>query len=89
MPEPYAIALVHDHLPTAVDVLALAQTARARVTATMAVGLAPVVLAALPVAFGLVRPTLAPLAALAATIALAVRDIVAAALPEGGRGDEP
>jgi P-type E1-E2 ATPase len=89
MPEPYAIALVHDHLPTAVDVLALAQTARARVTATMAVGLAPVLLASLPVAFGLTRPTYAPLAALAATIALAVRDLVAAALPEGGRAEEP
>lgn len=89
MPEPHALALVHDHLPTAIDVLALAQTARARVTATMAVGLAPVLLAALPVAFGLTRPTYAPLAAMAATIALAIRDLVAAALPEGGRADEP
>jgi hypothetical protein len=55
----------------------------------MAVGLAPVLLASLPVAFGLTRPTYAPLAALAATIALAVRDLVAAALPEGGRAEEP
>jgi cation transport ATPase len=87
MPEPYAVALAHDQLVTAVDSIALAQAARARVSATMAVGLVPVALAALPVAFGLVRPSYAPLAALAATIALAIRDLVAAAMPEGERGE--
>jgi len=87
-PEPAAIALAHDQLVTAVDVLALAQATRARVSATLSVGLAPVVVAALPVAFGLVRANYAPLAALAATMALGVRDLVAAALPEGGRMEE-
>ena len=84
-PDAPAVSLAHDQLVPAVDVLALAQATRARVSATIAVGLAPVALAALPVAFALIRPTYAPLAALAATIALGVRDLVAAALPEGGR----
>lgn len=85
---PSSIALVHDKLVPAVDVLALAQATRARVGATLVVGLAPVALAALPVAFGLVRPSWAPLAALAATVALGVRELVAAALPEGGHFEE-
>jgi len=83
-----AIALVHDRLVPAVDVLALAQATRARVAATLLVGLTPVALAALPVAFGLVRPAWAPLAAIAATLALAVRELVAAALPEGGHFED-
>ncbi len=83
-----AIALVHDRLVPAVDVLALAQATRARVAATLLVGLSPVALAALPVAFGLVRPAWAPLAAVAATLGLAVRELVAAALPEGGHFDD-
>lgn len=83
-----SVALVHDRLVPAVDVLALAQATRARVGATLVVGLAPVALAALPVAFGLVRPSWAPLAALAATVALGVRELVAAALPEGGHFDD-
>jgi P-type E1-E2 ATPase len=87
-PDRPAIALAHDQLVAAVDVLALAQATRARAAATLAVGLVPVVAAALPVAFGLVRPTFAPLAALAATVALGVRDLVAAALPEGGRMED-
>ncbi|MEO7094739.1 MAG: hypothetical protein ABI175_15890, partial [Polyangiales bacterium] len=87
-PDAPAVSLAHDHLVPAVDVLALAQATRARVSATIAVGLAPVALAALPVAFALIRPTYAPLAALAATIALGVRDLVAAALPEGGRMED-
>lgn len=85
---PPSIALMHHRLVSAVDVLALAQATRARVGAALLVGLAPVALAALPVAFGLVRPSWAPLAALAATVALAVRELVAAALPEGGHFDE-
>jgi P-type E1-E2 ATPase len=87
-PESYAIALAHDRLVAAVDVLALAQATRARLSATLMVGLAPAFLAALPVAFGLIRPTYAPLAALAATIALGTRELVAAALPEGGRMED-
>ena len=87
-PDTPAVALSHDRLVAAVDVLALAQATRARVAATIAVGLAPVVIAALPVAFALIRPTYAPLAALAATVALGVRDLVAAALPEGGRMED-
>ncbi|MBL8720976.1 MAG: cation-translocating P-type ATPase [Myxococcales bacterium] len=82
------IALAHDQLVSAVDVLALAQATRARVSATLLVGLVPVALAALPVALGLVRATYAPLAALAATVALGARDLVAAALPEGERMDD-
>ena len=85
---PAAVALVHDRLVPAVDVLALAQATRARVGATLVVGLAPVALTALPVAFGLVRPSWAPLAALAATVALGVRELVAAALPEGGHFED-
>jgi cation transport ATPase len=87
-PDTPAIALSHEQLVPAVDVLALAQATRARVAATLSVGLAPAVLAALPVAFGLIRPSYAPLAALAASIALGVRDLVAAALPEGGRMED-
>ncbi|MGZ3448815.1 MAG: P-type ATPase [Polyangiales bacterium] len=85
---PASVALAHDQLVTAASVLALSQATRARVSATLMVGLAPVVLAALPVAFGLVRATWAPLAALAAAVALGVRDLVAAALPEGARNDD-
>jgi cation transport ATPase len=87
-PEPAAIALAHEQLVPAIDVLALAQATRAKVAATLAVGLSPVLLAALPVAFGLVRATYAPLAAIAATLALAVRDLVAAALPEGATAED-
>ena len=87
-PDAPAVALAHDQLVHAVDVLALAQATRARISATLSVGFAPVAIAALPVAFGLIRPMYAPLAALAATIALGVRDLVAAALPEGGRMDD-
>lgn len=83
-----SIALVHDRLIDAVDVLVLARATRARVSATLLVGLIPVALAALPVAFGLVRPSWAPLAALAATLGLGVRELVAAALPEGGDLDD-
>ena len=83
-----SIALVHDRLVAAVDVLVLARATRARVAATLLVGLLPVALAALPVAFGLVRPAWAPLAALAATLGLGVRELVAAALPEGGDLDD-
>lgn len=82
------IALVHDRLVPSVDVLVLARATRARVSATLLVGLIPVALAALPVAFGLVRATWAPLAALAATLGLGVRELVAAALPEGSDLDD-
>jgi cation transport ATPase len=82
------VALAGDLLASASDVLVVTHATRVRVVATLAVGLVPVVAAALPVAFGLVRAPAAPLAALAATVALAVRELVAAALPEGERIDD-